>query len=286
MALLVATRVRADALDQIDSPLTDDRFPYKDELRKDPHNFIISKLREFKLTPEFPLAKYVSVFKFEENEKYILKGNARCKRNYSVGVMTEDNHFYFNKFSTASSALSRKAIPLLYNVFLRGYNYDTSTYTLFNTKVYNYFEPVEILFSVISGVTGSCIYRGDVVKRCAYVNSVYRCIPEIKRISDFTHRRVKDCFRALYEMGAFVFAEKYPEIMDILREYVYSKDRYLRMYHGELETIIGILYLQCKRIRGIKRNRKIEFGFKRRGVTEQDELERTISEKLKAGESV
>lgn len=273
---------------EFDSPLTDKNSPFRAEMEKDFDNFIRWHLKDYKLLPSFPKAKYVSVSKtYESDETYILRGNSRRCRRYSIGIMTTDNHFYYNTIKTKQNGFSRNSIPLVHNIFLRPYNYDAATSVAFSSKIRNFHEPIHIFFSIVQGLMGTTLHYEPLRRKAAMVNVTYRCLPGKNKISDFGKCMVKPCIRHLYEMGALAFAERRPDVIETLKKYIYDGG-HISECLGVVETLISILYLQCKDMRHKESTReKIERAVKNLGrITEQELLERTLSEKLEAGEKI
>ena len=287
MRIPAPSKVRVASIFDLSTPLTDERFPYHEYIFNDKKNFFAKRLKKMKLKPEFPTAKYVSIVKYFEGDKYIVRGTNRRTKCYSVGILTTDNYFYFNRFRTVQNALTRKSIPLLYNVFLRGYNYNIGTSVVFSKNIHNLHDPVELLFSVITGVTGVRDYRVDLFRKCALVNATYGCCKGARdTISGFKRSYMKECVGKLHEMGAFRFADGNEFIEKMFNKYL-KKGGVVRDTNGVIECLVGLLFLQCKDIHTRSPEMKNLIKTAQRGnVLEQEEMERTLSEKIESGGSI
>ena len=218
-------------------------------------------------------------------------GYRRRLKSFAIGVLTTDNYFYYNRFRTVQTYLSERSFPTIANVMFRPYIHTPATMSVFTRNIRGYRDPIHMMLATTQLVTESVITWEDFVGKCALVSNTYGCLPDRPyiKVKNFRPRFCKEVVKNLLDRGAFTFAEKYPELMESLNMYIKFQRDY-RAYKPELETLLGILYLQCRALTGRKLRKSIDRKMKIKNMNYEEllprRLQRTLLSKLESGESV
>ena len=286
MKIKSAARVHVGTLDQFDTPIMDKRLPYREQFLSNPGGFW-RKLRGTKFDPKYPTAKYVVITMLKENDYITMRGNSKCRiRKYALGVLTTDNYFYFNQFRTYSMYMAKNTVALIYNLFLRPYNFNVATRFLLSDNMIKLDDPISQFVVLISGINGSYVHHAGLLGKCALINKVHGCIPGLIRVKNFRECDIKPLVQAVLDRRMLIFAEDHPEMIDAVKKYLSGEKRRIDAI-GELESLTGTLFLQCKDLMGGRwTNQMIAKGLEWKKTNEQEALESTLSKLVESGESI
>ena len=203
MKLPTPTSIKKDEYLKIESPLVDPELEIGRYFLENPKAYLKKRHVMARLEPNFPVAKYVSVVKISEaKETFILSGVSRRTRRYAVGIMTTDNRFYFNMFKTVQNAITKKSIPLLHGIFLRGYNYNMMTRFVLSENMLNVRDPVRLYLTILATVSRNVLVRKSLLNKVKTIERVFRC-GTTKDLSKYSSKKMKKTLRKMYDDGMF-----------------------------------------------------------------------------------
>lgn len=135
--------------DRINSPITDSSSTYYNPLYpNDSHQTY--RIRTAKRDPMFPRAKIIYVWKFRDTElMYYNFGKTRRMRTYCINVMTDEDRYYYNLYTTISVDLSETISVDLAKVFLDGYIIDENTLIVLSKDMYKANDPICTFFTIV-----------------------------------------------------------------------------------------------------------------------------------------
>lgn len=231
---------------RLNTPLTDPSTDfYMPNMAHD--RLYLKRLDTFKGDPAFKHAKCICVFKSMESEhSYRIRGTQRRSRTYGVGVLTDDNRYYYNEYRTKQTVLSNRLISDMNKLFLEGYRVDNRTAIMLSNDINNRNEPIALFLRVASRTVGVPVLKRSKEKILAALNKRIKLGLKSTKNKDKPHRiatqaawRLRDM---LLEMGYFDFVPEELRREMVAKEGVTYKRR-LRLFW----CAAGVLFLHLYR---------------------------------------
>ena len=139
----------------VDNPLTnpDSEF-YISDVKERQHYVTVVMNRDKRLNPLFKRAKFIYVYKdYESKRTFKLMGYKRRTRNYGIAVLADDNHLYYNEYTTKQQTLSDLMASNMSRIFLDGYVIDQDTMICLEKGIRKT-EPLAVFLQIVARSTG------------------------------------------------------------------------------------------------------------------------------------
>ena len=131
-----------------------------------------AKVDAIKKNPLFPRARFIYVVKsWESPNRYKLLGTYRRSRYYGIGILTDENRFYYNEYMSKQTALVKTNCLDLERIFLDGFVIDGNTKITISKNITEKNEPMYLYLNTIAKVFGIHIRRRDTVRTLNLANN-------------------------------------------------------------------------------------------------------------------
>lgn len=154
---------------RVSSPLTSPDSPfYCPDYRVPCAYKKVMKMRE---SPLFPRARCIFVIKsWESKEEYRLLGTRRLNRYYGIGILTDENRYYYNEYRMKNTILSSEVFADLTKIFIDGYIIDKNTMFMTTSNMYRRSEPIMAFFKVIARLFNNRVRTREIYDICNILN--------------------------------------------------------------------------------------------------------------------
>lgn len=159
--------------------------------------------------PLYKRAKTIFVYKgYESKNTYRLRGTNRRTRNYSIGILTDDNRYYYNEYTTKHTVLSMLTASNMSRIFIDGYIIDGNTTIIVDKSIQRMNEPVYIFLTIIARSIGISVMRRDVMQMLNTINNMLGNIVHKKKDKKISMHYKNDLIEGLLKNGMLNFIPK------------------------------------------------------------------------------
>lgn len=200
----------------------------------------ITKLKHTdKFNAGFSRIKYVVIIKFNESKRDYKKwGIKRHGKDYGVGILTEENDYYFSILTMNHRYLSFKHVKQFNSMFANRFIITKDTKVLFSDNINEKTEPLSLYWTCLGTAIQLKISHASIVKMLTLLNRYYQYVHPCKN-RKFGNWHKKPMIKKLLDHDCFEF------ITD--PEWKYSLDNMdHKLRDAHIYTAIGILYCYFK----------------------------------------
>jgi hypothetical protein len=226
----------------VKNPLTDENseFYVPPEKRS---SYFGKMLSIDKKNPLFKRAKYVVVIKTSESKNvYRLYGTNRRTRNYAIAILTDDNRYYYNEYTSKHTVLSTENVNNLIQLFTSGYIIDGNTRVVCSDNIKNWSEPIMIFLRIVMSVLSRPIMVRSTTQMISFLNNQFGYMKRVKS-GDMKGGYIGMFKKALLDYDRFDFLP--PDVVEKMTSENETAERRRKIFY----TSLGLLYLHYMSIK-------------------------------------
>lgn len=235
-----------------------------------------------KTLDRFPHAKYISIVKTRDEAKnYRVMGWPITQRTYGVGVLTDDNHYYFSELHTRYCCLNLDSTKRFKKALTTQYVVDENTQVVVQDNIYQYDDPMNTFLIILGSLCGIKKHKADTTQMLRRINDWTHLI-KVGKNRHFCNWHKNKMIQALIDRDFFDFITEQNWVERIAELPLHRANAYLYAAVGILYAHYkGILYKYSKKYMTNLKNRRIEEALKAAYNTDQE----NISEQEKDNET-
>ena len=223
---------------RVSSPLTCPDSQFYLENYKKPCGY--KEMLVLRKSPLYPRARCIFVMKsWESKNVYRLMGTRRLTRYYGIGILTDENRYYYNEYRMKNTILSTEVFADFTKIFIDGYIIDKDTAFMITPNMHKKSEQITAFFKLLARMFNNKVKKRDVETIANLLNTLLGRIfkPARKAHQKINNRNFYMFKNILMENGWFDFVGK--ELLDKINNEKLSKPK----RDVALYTAIGILYM-------------------------------------------
>lgn len=203
-----------------------------------------SLVRTKRENPLYKKAQFIFIYKcFESENTFRLLGTNRRTRRYAIAILTDDNRYFYNEYTTKQTILSDLTSTNMSKIFLDGYIIDNSTQILLDKRISIRNEPVSIFLSIVARSAGISVMRRDILQMMTTLNRIFRNISNVKIKDKMTFYHKKYFMKNLVESGQLGFIPK--EHLETIIDKTANREKRNMFFYAAM----GILYMYRSKLR-------------------------------------
>lgn len=235
------------------SPLTDKNSEFY--VPPDKYGVFVRRylVRTKRNNPLYKKAQFIFVYKLSESKNtYRLLGTNRRTRKYAIAVLTDDNRYFFNEYTTKQTVLSELIATNMSKIFLDGYIIDNTTIIQLDKRISVNNEPISIFLSIVARSVGISIRRRDILDVMQTLNRIFGKTVNVKNGDRMTFYHKKYLAKTLVESGQLDFIPK--EQLDVIIDKKENSSKRNMYFYAA----IGILYMYRSKLKSDGNTRRMQ----------------------------
>lgn len=193
-----------------------------------------------KFHPElYPHIKYIAISKtYQSSRPYKMRGYPTYTKYYGIGILTDNNEYYYNEITSRPSNLTMSLYALLKKIILVNYIIDSDTRVVLTDNIKVHSEGLGIFMDMLCGCHNILLTLRNLTKMTATINRMFRWVHPAKGRKFCGYHREK-VIRKILELKKLDFITN-PEW------YINMELEPGKVKNAKLTCAIGILYLYAK----------------------------------------
>jgi len=121
--------------------------------------------------------KYIYISEmFKSKRTFYKKGKSFSNKEYGIGILTEDNYYYFSELHVSENFLTKTLLEKLHSFFTSKLLFTTNTRMCISKSIYRSNEPIVIFFRMISSTIGIRVKGQTYTNMLKQINEFYGCV--------------------------------------------------------------------------------------------------------------